>query len=234
MQTPQTIAYDVYGTLIDTHGLVSMLEAFAGDKAESLSQLWRQKQLEYSFRRALMRRYCAFSECTSQALEFACASFEIALSDGQRRELLDGYRRLPAFPDVADGLERAREAGFKLFTFSNGVASDVESLLDHAEIREYFLDIVSVDEVRSFKPDPEVYRHFMKRAESQPEHTWLISSNLFDVTGARAVGMNAIWVRRSGGAVFDPWEFQPTATVSDLTQVADVIMRTLRQDAVRY
>jgi 2-haloacid dehalogenase len=225
---PQTLAFDVYGTLIDTHGLVSLLKAFAGDKAEALSQLWRQKQLEYSFRRALMRWYCSFAECTAQALEFAYASFRVELSDSQRRELLDGYRRLPAFPDVASGLERAREAGFRLFAFSNGLASEVESLLDHAGIREFFLDIVSVDEVRSFKPDPEVYRHFMHRAESQPEHTWLISSNPFDVTGARAVGMNALWVRRSGDAVFDPWEFRPTATVSGLAQVADAA-RTARQ-----
>lgn len=234
MQTPQTIAFDVYGTLIDTHGLVSMLEAFANEKAEALSQLWRQKQLEYSFRRALMRQYCSFAECTAQALVFACQSFQVELSENQRRELLDGYRRLPAFPDVSDGLERAREAGFRVYAFSNGVASDIESLLDHAGIRKYFIDVVSVDEIRSFKPDPEVYRHFMKRAESQPESTWLISSNPFDVTGSRAVGMNAIWVRRSMSAVFDPWEFQPTATVSDLAQVTDVIMRARRQDAVRY
>lgn len=73
----------------------------------------------------------------------------------------------------------------------------------------------------------------MKRAESLPEQTWLVSSNPFDVTGARAVGMEALWVRRSGGAVFDPWEFQPTATVSNLTQVADVIMRARRQEAAR-
>lgn len=218
------LAFDVYGTLIDTHGLVSMLEVFARDKAEALSMLWRQKQLEYSFRRALMQRYCPFSECTVQALEFACTSFQIELSERQRRELLDGYRSLPAFPDVAAGLESARDAGLRLYAFSNGLAADVESLLDHAGIREFFTDIVSVDEIRSFKPDPEVYRHFMKRAESGPERTWLISSNPFDVTGARATGMKAIWVRRSGSPVFDPWEFQPTATINDLTQVADVVI----------
>lgn len=229
--TSQTLAFDVYGTLIDTHGLVSMLEAFVGEKAGALSQLWRRTQLEYSFRRALMRRYCPFSECTAEALEFACASFQVALSDSQRRELLDGYRRLPAFPDVADGLERAREAGLGLFAFSNGLASDVESLLDHAGIREFFADVVSVDEIRSFKPDPEVYQHFMKRAKSQPELIWLISSNPFDVTGARAAGMNALWVRRSASAVFDPWEFQPTATVSELTQVAGVIMTARRPES---
>jgi 2-haloacid dehalogenase len=227
---PQILAFDVYGTLIDTHGLVSMLEAFAGEKAEALSMLWRQKQLEYSFRRALMRRYCPFAECTAQALEYACASFRAVLSDSQRRELLDGYRRLPAFPDVADGLERARDAGFRLYAFSNGLASDVELLLDHAGIRAFFIDVISVDEVRSFKPDPAVYRHFMNRAQSQPERTWLISSNPFDVTGARSVGMYALWVRRSGGAVFDPWEFQPTATVSGLTQVADVVQTTPRRE----
>jgi 2-haloacid dehalogenase len=228
--TPHAIAFDVYGTLIDTHGLVSLFEAFAGEKAEALSILWRQKQLEYSFRRALMRRYCSFAECTAQALEFACDSFRIKLSDSQRQELLDGYRRLPAFPDVVNGLERARKAGFRMYAFSNGLASDVASLLDHARIREFFIDIVSVDEIRSFKPEPEVYRHFMHRAASVPERTWLVSSNPFDVTGARAVGIKALWVRRSASSVIDPWEFQPTAIVKDLTEVADVIGSDKRPD----
>jgi len=216
----QTLAFDVYGTLIDTHGLVSMLETFAGENAAALSQLWRQKQLEYSFRRALMKRYRSFAECTAEALEFACNTFQVTPSEQLHRALLDGYRRLPAFPDVTGGLERAQAAGFRLYAFSNGLASDVESVLDHAGVRKYFLDIVSVDEVRSFKPDPEVYRHFMQRAGSSAEKSWLISSNPFDVTGARSIGMQAIWVKRSTDAVFDPWEFRPTAIVSSLQEIA--------------
>lgn len=211
--------------MIDTQGLVTLLRKYAGDSAEALSLLWRQKQLEYSFRRALMRRYCPFAECTAEALEFACSSFHISLSGNQRRELLDEYRRLPAFPDVVCGLRLAQEAGFRLFAFSNGLASDIESLLVHAEIREFFTDVVSVDEVRSFKPDPEVYLHFIQRSKSQPEYTWLVSSNPFDVTGARAAGMNALWLRRSASALFDPWEFQPSATISSLVQLVEVIKK---------
>ncbi|NTW53428.1 MAG: HAD hydrolase-like protein [Chlorobaculum sp.] len=128
------------------------------------------------------------------------------------------------------GLERARDARFRLFSFSNGLACDVESLLDHAGIRAFFIDCVSVEEIRSFKPEPAVYRHFMKRAESLPERTCLISQNPFDVTGTHAVGINSLWVWRSSDAVFDPWEFQPAATVSGLTRFADVVQTTLRRE----
>lgn len=220
--SPQTLAFDVYGTLIDTHGLVSILEAVAGKNAAELSQLWRQKQLEYSFRRALMKRYCSFAKCTAEALEFACNSFHIELSEQLRQALLDGYRKLPAFPDVASGLERAHDAGFRLYAFSNGLASDINSVLYHAGIRKYFLDIISVDEVHSFKPDPDVYRYFMRHTGSTVEKSWLISSNPFDVTGARSVGMQAIWVRRSTDAIFDPWEYHPTAIASSLQEIATV------------
>lgn len=203
-----------------------MLETFAGENAAALSKLWRQKQLEYSSRRALIKRYCSFAECTAEALEFACNAFQVAPSEQQRQALLDGYRKLPAFPDVSGGLERAQAAGFRLYAFSNGLASNVESVLNHAGVRKYFLDIVSVDEVRSFKPDPEVYHHFLQRAESSAEKSWLISSNPFDVTGARAVGMQAIWVQRSTDAVFDPWEHRPTAIVSSLQEIATVAKLT--------
>lgn len=218
-----TLAFDVYGTLIDTHGLLSMLQPVAGDRAMALSMLWRQKQLEYSFRRALMRKYRPFSECTAEALEFACTAIGIELPSEARAGLLQEYLRLPAFSDVARGLRLAREAGFRLYAFSNGTADDVAGLLSHAGLIEWFIDIVSVDEIGSFKPDPAVYRHFLNRAGCSAKNTWLVSSNPFDVTGACAAGMSAIWVQRTPLPPFDPWEFKPAATVGSLVDVAQAV-----------
>ncbi len=217
---PTSLAFDVYGTLIDTHGVMVALEPQVGPQAGAFSRVWRDKQLEYSFRRGLMRQYEPFSICTSQALDHTCALFGLHLSPEGRQGLLDAYQTLPAFPDAAEGLTQARKAGFRLFAFSNGRADAVEALLVQAGLRDYFLEVVSVDEVQSFKPNPEVYAHFLRRAGTVGSEAWMISGNPFDVLGALGAGMRAAWVQRSPETPFDPWGVEPTLTVRSLLDLA--------------
>ncbi len=211
-----TLAFDVYGTLIDTHGVTVALEKHVGEQAGEFSRLWREKQLEYSFRRGLMQNYRDFSICTLNALDFACRYYHVSFSEQEKQELMNAYRVLPIFHDVKEGLEQAKEAGFRLFAFSNGKADAVETLLVNANIRSFFIDVVSVDEIQTFKPNPVVYRHFLKRSRSIGAKAWLISSNPFDVIGAVSAGMRAVWVQRSTDAIFDPWEIEPTITVKSI------------------
>ena len=220
-----TIAFDVYGTLIDTNGVVGLLETMLGDRAAEFSRLWRDRQLEYSFRRGLMRRYANFGVCTRDALDHTCAFMKADLDSGQKQALLDRYRTLPAFDDVAPALEALGGDGHRLYAFSNGAREAVETLLVAAGIRDFFLDIVSVDEVGSFKPDPAVYNHFLARAGAESGSAWLVSSNPFDVIGAVSGGMHAAWVKRSDGALFDPWEIEPTAIVHSLSGLQEVVQR---------
>ena len=211
-----TIAFDVYGTLIDTNGVTGLLETMVGQRAAEFSRLWRDKQLEYSFRRGLMRRYENFGVCTRDALEHTCSFMQAALDTNQKQQLLNCYRTLPAFPDVAPSLEELEAAGHRLYAFSNGTREAVEGLLFAAGIRDRFLDIVSVDEIASFKPDPAVYDHFLSRTGGDAGSAWLVSSNPFDVIGAVSAGMRAAWVKRSDEALFDPWGIEPTAIVHSL------------------
>ena len=220
---PITLAFDVYGTLIDTHGVTAALEKHAGVRAADFSRAWREKQLEYSFRRGLMRSYRNFAVCTADALEYTCARFGIPLGRTDKEALLAAYKTLPAFADARDGLARAKAAGFRLFAFSNGAADAVEGLLAHAGIRDFFTDVVSVDEIGSFKPDPATYHHFLKRAGAAPADSWLVSSNPFDVIGALSAGMRAAWIRRTTDALFDPWGIEPTLTASSLSSLAEQI-----------
>ena len=215
-----TLAFDVYGTLIDTHGIIATLQPRLGQRAADFSRAWREKQLEYSFRRGLMRRYETFAVCTGQALDHTCLLFGLHLGPAERKQLLDAYRTLPAFEDAREGLTRVRDAGFRLFAFSNGPAEAVVSLLAQAGLRDFFLDVVSVDEVKSFKPDPDVYTHFLRRAGATGGDAWMISSNPFDVLGALCAGMRAAWVKRSPEAPFDPWGLEPTLTVTTLSDLA--------------
>ena len=220
---PITLAFDVYGTLIDTHGVVVELEKHVGNKASEFSRIWREKQLEYSFRRGLMQNYENFGVCTGNALDYTSSFLKVSLDRQAKQDLLNAYKTLPAFGDVNEGLVRAKEAGFRTFAFSNGTADAVETLLAAAGIRDFFLGVISVDEINSFKPNPAVYHHFLRKSGSVGADSWLISSNPFDVIGAVSSGMRAAWVRRSSDALFDPWGIEPTITVNSLSGLADKI-----------
>jgi 2-haloacid dehalogenase len=216
---PVTLAFDVYGTLIDTHGVVEKLQWMVGDKAQAFSQAWRDKQLEYAFRRGLMQLYEDFSVCTRDALNYTCNLYGKPLSDSQKQELLAVYRTLPAFEDVREGLGLLSGAGYGLFAFSNGSTEAVNNLLASADIASYFLDVISVEDIKSFKPNPAVYSHFLRRSGSSSCDAWLISSNPFDVIGAISAGMRGAWLQRSQDQVFDPWGIEPTLKVSSLREL---------------
>ena len=218
-----TIGFDVYGTLIDTAGVTEALNRFAGERAVQFSNLWREKQLEYSFRRALMQNYVHFGFCTRFALDYACAALEVDISDRDKEELLAGYKVLPPFADAVESLPVLKSSGFRLFAFSNGKPEDVASLLEHSGISPFFEDVVSTDEIKSFKPNPAVYAHFLRRTGATGREAWLISGNPFDVIGAVSAGMRAAWVKRSAKTIFDPWEIEPTITIGSLTDLAEGI-----------
>lgn len=223
MQT--TLAFDVYGTLIDTHGVLTTLETLVGNKAKAFSNTWRNKQLEYSFRKGLMQNYETFAICTSQALDYTCTFYGIELGNEQKKELMRIYRDLPPFADVHAGLTKLQASNFRLFAFSNGAAEDLEELLSNAGIRDMFIGVVSVDDIKSFKPNPGVYSHFLRQSQATGGEAWLVSSNPFDVIGSISAGMKSAWVQRSPEAIFDPWGIEPTITVSNLIELDKKIVQ---------
>lgn len=214
-----TLAFDVYGTLINTQGVVTALQKLVGDKAEEFSRTWREKQLEYSFRRGLMRNYKQFSFCISDALDYTCAYYKTPFIETQKNELRDAYRVLPAFDEAKESLAHLKENNYPLYAFSNGSVDAVDMLLSTAGIRDFFIDIVSVDDIKTFKPNPDVYDYFLKKTQSTDNNTWLISSNPFDVIGAISAGWKAAWVKRSESAIFDPWGIEPSLIVSSLSEL---------------
>lgn len=219
----QVLAFDVYGTLINTHGIVEALKTMVGDQAMQFSQAWRDKQLEYSFRRGLMQNYVDFSICTRNALDYTCSLLKQDLSETQRLDLMAAYRTLPAFDDAHEALSSLKESDIELYAFSNGNREAVETLLKTAGIRDYFSGVVSVDDMKSFKPNPGVYSHFLRQANATRQDAWLISSNPFDVIGAVSAGMRATWVQRSPEAIFDPWGIEPTVTINNLSQLKEAL-----------
>lgn len=220
------LAFDVYGTLIDTQGVTEELERRLADasRAQEFARRWREKQLEYSFRFGLMGAYTSFAECTHKALIFTDRALQTGLTDNDCDHLMAIYAELPAFGEVLDALKELKEAGFRCVAFSNGTEEAVAGLLGRAGVTAWLDELISVDDIKRFKPDPAVYAYLRSRLDARPEHTWLVSSNAFDVIGAKHAGLKSAWVRRRSDAPFDPWGIEPDMTVTDLEALAARIM----------
>jgi 2-haloacid dehalogenase len=217
---PEALGFDIYGTLVDPLDMNEHLRGLVGEKAGRFSELWREKQIEYTWRRGLMREYVDFGVCTRQALDFAALSLAAELSADQRERLTEEYQNLQPFPDVIPGLERLRSEGHTLVAFSNGVEQTARVLLGRGGVLDSLEAVVSVDDLGTFKPDPEVYRYLARRLDRPVEETWLVSSNAWDVIGAKSAGLRAAWVRRKPDAVLDPWDIEPDLVVENLEQLA--------------
>ena len=221
-QARPVLAFDVYGTLIDPFRMEDHLRAAFGEKAKEASELWRAKQIEYSFRRALMKKYRPFDACTADALRFVSAQLGVSLSEDQQARLLSKYLELPAYPDVTGALDELSAQGFTMAACSNGTESAVRASLGHAGILSRFSKIVSVDAIRTFKPDPAVYEYLSAELRTTNEMVWLISSNPFDVIGAKACGLRTAWVQRDAKRIFDPWEFKPDVVIHNLAELKNI------------
>lgn len=210
------IALDAYGTLFNLRSVHSAIEPVLGDMADAFEQIWREKQVEFSFRRGLMRDYAPFSVCIADAFDYAAFRMDLRLDAEQRENILAAYRTLAPYPDVVEGLSKLRMAGYQLWILSNGAPDDLQVLVKGAGLDEFLEGIVSVDEIQSFKPNPEVYQHFLDRTGARKEETWLVSGNTFDFIGAMSFGMRGAFVKRSEDVVFDPWKIEPDITVDSL------------------
>ncbi|MBV9997730.1 MAG: haloacid dehalogenase type II [Verrucomicrobia bacterium] len=220
MNEPQVIGFDIYGTLVDPLAVAVALRPYAGDQAGRFAELWREKQIEYAFRRALMRNYQPFDVCTRDALACSAQALNINLEDRAFQDVLGFYQRLPVFADAAFGLEALRAGGHRLYAFSNGSRQSIESLLGNGSLLAHFDGIVSADSVHSFKPDPAVYLHFFRTVNGRPGRVWLVSANPWDVIGAKSAGLRAAWLNRGGTKIFDPWGMAPDVTLATLGELA--------------
>jgi 2-haloacid dehalogenase len=216
------LAFDVYGTLVDPMGMSDLLASDARDAAQSVSALWREKQLEFAFRKGLMRAYEDFGVCTRQALRYAMASHGLTLTKKREDELMNAYLQLPAFEDALPAL-RALEGNYLMFAFSNGTPGALKKVLGHNDLLPLFDGLVSVDEVRSFKPDPAVYAYARRATGAMDNPLCLVSSNAWDVIGARAAGLMAIWVKRDQHKVYEDWGIEPSAVINSLSELPGVL-----------
>jgi 2-haloacid dehalogenase len=214
-------AFDAYGTLFDVHAAIGRHRAEVGADADRVSDLWRTKQLEYSWTATLAGRYVDFWTLTEQALAYAlarCPSADPALAP----KLLDAYRNLDAFPDARVALAALKARGVRAAILSNGTPAMLEAAVGQAGLSADLDAILSVDTIRRYKPAPEVYALVTDHFRLAPADVVFVSSNRWDVMGAATFGFRAVWVNRAG--VPDEYhDAPPERVVPDLHSLAAIV-----------
>lgn len=208
--------FDAYGTLFDFSSAVARERAALGEKAELVDRLWRQKQIEYTWLRSLMRRYVDFRTVTAEALEWALEAAGVGDAGDVAGRLMRAYETLDPFPEVPEMLRALRGSGLRTAILSNGTPDMLESAAKSAGIRDLLDAILSVDAVRVYKPDPEVYQ-FATRTLGLPACAAVfVSSNAWDAHGAASFGFPTVWVNRRGA----PHERLPGTPVAQLRDLS--------------
>ena len=210
---PEAFVFDAYGTLYDVHSVAARCESNWPGKGAQLSLLWRAKQLEYTWQRSLMQRYAPFSTVTRDALAYSCEVLELELSVAQMEGLMAEYLNLSLYPDVVRTLQalNTRKA-----ILSNGSPDMLLPLVQNSGLE---LDaVISVDELRIFKPAPQVYALAVEKLHLDHSKIGFVSSNCWDAMGAKSYGFNVYWINRAGAPV-DRLGFKPDRMLASLNEI---------------
>jgi 2-haloacid dehalogenase len=214
------LVFDAYGTLFDPFAVKTRAEELFPGNGAALSQLWRAKQLEYSWLRTLMGRYKNFWKITEDALLFACSSLKLSCDEKQRNQLMQVYLTLPAFPEVKPALEKLSH--LPLSILSNGTPEMLAPLVAANAMTHYFKNIFSVDALQMYKPRPEVYQHAVSSLGVPKEVIGFISSNYWDIAGATSFGFRTFWLNRASVPA-DELGVTPAATLPDLAALPAIL-----------
>jgi 2-haloacid dehalogenase len=193
----RAVVFDAYGTLYDVQSVRSLATELCGDKGELITQLWRLKQLEYTWLRGLMRSYQDFWLVTRAALEFSLISVGIAPASSLCDRLMNKYLNLDLHEEAQEALELLRD--YKLAILSNGSPAMLDALIKSSGIARHFADVISVDRAKLFKPEPGCYALVEPALGVAKEEVMFVSSNGFDIAGAKCYGFRVAWIERGGG-----------------------------------
>lgn len=189
--------FDAYGTLFDVHAAVRRHAREVGPDYQRFSELWRAKQLEYSWTRALMGAYRDFWQLTEEALDFTFQRIP-DVDPALRARLLEAYWKLDCYPEVPAVLRTLKSAGARVAILSNGSPAMLKSAVANAALETVIDDIFSVDALRTYKTAPAVYDAVTTSYRLYPASVSFQSSNRWDVAGAAKFGFRTVWINRAG------------------------------------
>jgi 2-haloacid dehalogenase len=215
--------FDAYGTLFDVHSAVARYAAAVGPEADAVSRLWRLKQLEYSWIRALMGRHADFWTVTGEALDLALATYKVN-APHLRQMLMQAYLTLDAYPEVPETLRRLKAAGIRTAILSNGSPAMLQNAIRSSGIADLLDDVLSIEAVGVYKPDPRVYRLALDRLGLAAESISFQSSNPWDAAAAAANNFHVVWINRIGQPPEYDWVLHPIeiASLAELPAIIGV------------
>ena len=212
--------FDAYGTLFDVHAAIARFREQAGPDADRMSEIWRSKQLEYTWTLTLAGHYADFWMLTERALDYALARVP-SVPKALTPKLLEAYFKLDAFPDARAALRALKAKGHKTGILSNGSPNMLQGAVDAAGIGGDLDAVLSVDVLKMFKPRPEVYRLVTDHYKCKASEVTFVSSNRWDVMAGTSVGFRGTWVNRS--KMPDEYlDFPPKQTLNDLNSLASL------------
>ena len=216
MKNIKAIIFDAYGTLFDVNSAAEKCKNKIGEKWEPFANYWRTTQLEYTWLRSLMGRHQDFWKVTEQSLDKSMEIFKIdtVIKD----ELLDLYKVLSTFPEVEETLKKLKEKKYKLIILSNGTPSLLKELVSSNNLESIFDDVLSIEEVKIYKPHPNVYNIPIKKYQIEKNQFAYLSSNTWDVSAAGNFGFNAVWVNRNKN-IFDNLDYKPITEINNLSDL---------------
>ncbi len=225
LPTIRALVFDAYGTLFDVHSIATTCERLFPGNGAALSQAWREKQLQYSWLRNSMQRHVDFNCVTQDALRVACEALALSYTDAVLDELNHAYRTLKPFADARPALEALRAASNrpKLAILSNGAPDMLNAVVKHNGFDALLDEVLSVEEVGVFKPDPRVYQLAVDRMGINKNEIGFVSSNGWDAAGAKAFGFKVFWINRSA-APAERLGVMPDDVVKSLGEVAGILM----------
>lgn len=219
MNAIKAVVFDLYGTLYDVYSVRTLCEHHFPGQGEAVSKMWRQKQLEYTWMRTLIGEYKDFESATLEALRYTCGTLGLALDSATESVLCNAYLRLTPFADVPAALLQLRAAGLKTAILSNGSRHSIQQVVVNSGLTTSFDHLISVDEVRLFKPHPKVYQLAMDTLQLDKNDILFVSCNSWDATGAKYFGYPVCWINRTG-AVFDELGVSPDLVRRDVGDLA--------------
>src|SRR3984893_9653256 len=208
---------DAYGTLFNVHPALARFRGEAGPDADRMSEIWRSKQLEYTWTLTLAGHYVDFWTLTERALDYSLARVP-KIDKALKPKLLDAYFKLTAFPDARAALRALKAKGHKTGILSNGSPNMLKGAVDAAHIGGDLDAVLSVDSLRMFKPRPEVYALVTDHFKCTPGDVTFVSSNRWDIMGAVSFGFAALWLNRD--KMPDEYaDYSAARTIGDLTRL---------------
>ena len=221
MNNTKACIFDAYGTLFDVNAACRELSLDVGDKWQDLANLWRLKQVEYTWLRNSMNEYIDFWEITSGALDYAMEVVDIH-DKKLREQLLELYLKLEAYPEVKEILQKLKDKNFRTGILSNGSKQMLDSAVKNANIEDLLDVVISVEECKIYKPSSEVYDLVEKKTDIKKDNVTFFSSNAWDMHAAANYGFKTIWVNRFDG-VLERLPGKPSAIVKTLNNIDEVI-----------